>query len=555
MTRSSSRKRAAAMHTHARLYEILDRDPALALAEARAIRASPDLSEINVKAIRAAIFVDAGSQLGDAAVVAEGVELLRTIDTVTSPQVAYNLANGVAALSALNGAQSLGQLDTAEERQEAKVLFQYAAEKCEDPSIKSSSLTNQANLLKDSYRWVEAYDRYAAALEHDPSNAIALSGIGSLLRWRMKGRTDKEGPLRRAAVRYMLRAHEHKDRAHKYAGPSGVARIEELMREFRITATDKVPRAEARPASPFAEFVRRHRLALCLEPESAGASAGRWDHLAIDSVSESATADWRVPTVFASWNVLKSDFLTARWLAYTASAGDLPVPDTGFYSDTLDYANYGMRSSTLVLAQRAACDVLDKIAVAASDYLQLPGKQIYFGSRWHLCDTKNRWQLAKPLKWQPKIEAEIKAGNSSLIALSELAYDYSRGHLHPKKKARNAATHGLVVLHDMLIDGRSRVSTSIERHREVDFGRVVVESLQIARAALMYFREVVAAREARMHQRRSGIAIPMMVPSHHWVRGEDSGPLSRRPASRNTRGNNRTRAKGHGEPSEPSKDR
>jgi hypothetical protein len=50
---------------------------------------------VNVKAIRAAIFIDAGSQLGDAHLVTEAVDLLREIDAPTLPQFAYNLANGL----------------------------------------------------------------------------------------------------------------------------------------------------------------------------------------------------------------------------------------------------------------------------------------------------------------------------------------------------------------------------------------------------------------------------------------------------------------------------
>lgn len=517
------RERLTASAEHARLYSVLDQDAARAVAEARELAPGPDLRDVNVRAIRAAIFIDAGCQLSDASLVAEAVQLLREMDLASSPQFAYNLANGLAALAKLTGKVELGQLDTASPRQEARALFHYAAENSSEPSIKSSSLTNQANLLKDSYRWVEAYDGYVSALQQDPANAIALSGISSLLRWRMKGLVDEEGPLRRVAVRYLLRAHAHLDGAHRYAGPKGVARVEELMREFDVSSDTPQPDAEAPPASPYADFVRRHRLALCLEPETIGATLGRWDHLAIRSVSEPIDADSRIPTVFTSWNVLKSDFLAARWLAH-ASMNGYP-PETGFYSDTLDYANYGTRYSGLVLAQKAAFDVLDKIAVATTDYLKLPGnpKPVYFGTRWHLPHPKQRGRLLMPLQWQAEIAAEIAEGNSSLIALAELAYDYATGYLRAKKNIRNSGTHGLIVLHDMMIDGHSRPSAIIERYSQDEFERLLVESLQIARAGLMYFREVVSFRESRHRLNRSRPALPLVVPSHHWIRGEDPG--------------------------------
>ena len=129
------------------------------------------------------------------------------------------------------------------------------------------------------------------------------------------------------------------------------------------------------------------------------------------------------------------------------------LPETGFYSDTLDYANYGTRYSGLVLAQKAAFDVLDKIAVAATDYLKLSGnpQHVLFGTRWHVPDPKRRGQLLMPLQWQPEVAAEITAGNSSLIALAELAHDYASGYLRAKKEIRNSATHRLIVLHDITL--------------------------------------------------------------------------------------------------------
>lgn len=124
--------------------------------------------------------------------------------------------------------------------------------------MKSAALTNQANLLKDSFRWVEAYDAYAAALKHDPTNAVALSGISNIIRWRMKGRVHVDGPLQRTAVRYLLRAYESRARAGHYAGRRGVRRVEKLMEEFKIDVNAERPRKEGanfplwsvRPVSP-----------------------------------------------------------------------------------------------------------------------------------------------------------------------------------------------------------------------------------------------------------------------------------------------------------------
>lgn len=78
------------------------------------------------------------------------------------------------------------------------------------------------------------------------------------------------------------------------------------------------------------------------------------------------------------------------------------------------------------MAQRFAIDILDRVAVAASEYLQLPGdsRSIYFWNRWH---RTNRGQLRSPRQWLPEVQAEIELGNTALITLSELAEDVSAG--------------------------------------------------------------------------------------------------------------------------------
>jgi hypothetical protein len=308
-----------------------------------------------------------------------------------------------------------------------------------------------------------------------------------------------------------------------YAGLQGVRRVEKLIRELEIDLKLEEPQEETPPESPYLAFVRKYRLALCLAPESAGADSARWDHLTIKSINEPAKSDWRVPTIFATWNILKSDFLAARWLAHTALNGE--IPETGLYADTLDDANYGVRYGALVLSQKAAIDVLDKIAVALTHYLNLPGnrKRIYFATRWHVMDARNGHKAAVPLQWQPEIEAEITSGNTDLFALSELGQDYATGPVHLKKEVRNSGTHRFVILHDILTEGHSRPSDVVERYSQQQFERTLLESLQIARAALLYFRGVISNRERRLRRLQTGITVPIEVPSHHSIGGRERG--------------------------------
>lgn len=516
---STKRLLAAIAAERERLYALLDSDPSAAISAARALRPRADLDVANVQILQAMVFIEAGGQLNDAALVAEGTDVFGQPTLAGVPDSMYNRANGLAQLARLQGTGQAGRLDTTEQRREVRRLFRGAAEASEHPTIRSAALCNLANELRASYRWIEAYDTYAASVSADLANGIALSGIASLLKWRLRKQVDTEGPIRRAAIRYLLRARAQVAAARGYAGQAGVNRIEELLQEFRVDEAATLE-TESPAVSPYADFVRRHRLALCVDSEEIGSNVGRWDHLAIRSVSQPIELAMEAPVVFTAWNALKADFLAARWLAYTAI--ETPPTETGAYTDTLDYANYGIAQSLLIQAQKTASDVLDKVAGAANDYLQLGGNPhaVYFHTAWHLRDTGGR-QLTKPLKWLKAIEEEIAAGNNALIALTELAHDYHEGFLRSKKKARNAGTHRFLVLHDMWIEGRAAESKILDRHQQDAFERLTIESLQVARAALFYFQDIVSTRERRLALGHKGLVAPLALPSHHYIRGGD----------------------------------
>ncbi len=132
-----------------------------------------------------------------------------------------------------------------------------------------------------------------------------------------------------------------------------------------------------------------------------------------------------MPAIFAMFNVMKADYLVARELLFQGfqdlDGGGAPASDSGLYFDTLDYALYGVTPSRLVLAQRAALDLLDKIAVALNEHLSvgLKAKKVNFLEFWR----------AKPNEptWRPALAEAIRGGNNALIALSEIAADLTDG--------------------------------------------------------------------------------------------------------------------------------
>jgi LA2681-like HEPN len=293
------------------------------------------------------------------------------------------------------------------------------------------------------------------------------------------------------------------------------ARMEVAQFKYSIgkAGTRYASRPRKRPRG-YAGFVWEHRLALSYAMEMFNPARRFWDDLGLISISE--PMDERgisVPPVFAMWNSLKADYAAARWLALRATE---EMDETANYQDTLDYANYGVNQSVAVLAQRAAIDVLDKIAGFASEYLGLQGDahRVYFASRWHTPSKQKNgaWE------WQPGVAAEISAGNPGVLALGDLASDVAGdGYLSSHRLLRHTGTHRFVVLHDML-PHTPRPSPFIEHHRQFDFERTTVKTLQMCRAALTYAREMVLWRERRSSA-DGKLGAPMYAPPHHEIRG------------------------------------
>jgi hypothetical protein len=187
------------------------------------------------------------------------------------------------------------------------------------------------------------------------------------------------------------------------------------------------------------------------------------------------------------------------------------------YADTLDYATYGVQKSMLTLAQRACIDVLDKVAVATTEYFRIPvgTNSIYFSNRWFAAQKPGQ-----PPQWNQALRAHVEQGNTALIALSELSLDVNKGgSLHQKKAFRHSSTHRFTVLHDLGCNP-SRESVHVEHSGLEEFTAVLIESLQLARAAILYFVEMIAINESN-NSAAQGLVMPIEVPSHHHIRGED----------------------------------
>lgn len=497
-----------------RLQSLMDDDPAKAIEEARSLPSDAPVKGLLYTSLKAAVLIDAGSSGKDKQAIEEGVALLRSLlsESPKDASLHYNLGNGLAALAEqYSSTTNTWYLDTADIRREARDRLQKAISARDNAPVRSTAFTNLGNALLRAHRWVEAYDAYSSALKDDGTNSVASAGAARVLLRCSDRRIGNKSVLLSVAARHLKTANVQPGRITELAGKRAQ---EELTPLLQMELPNGNP-PDLSAASDYEKFVARHRLALSPTIEGLDCSLKRWDSLRFESIAEPIGSASGVPPLFAMLNVMKSDFLAARHLAHQALTAKFP--DSGFYADTLDYAVYGIVPSLLSLAQRACIDVLDKIAAATTEYFAIPGnvKVVYFWSRWF-----DDPRAEPPLVWHPSLRPHIDNGNTAIIALADISFDINEdGFLVRKKAFRHSSTHRFTVLHDMGCRP-SRESAQIEHCEIAEFKDQLIESLQLARAAVLYFVEMVSIAE-KTRAAGTGKIGTITVPSHHHIRGED----------------------------------
>lgn len=499
------------------LCSLVDVDPALAVQQAREINLDrPD--RVNWMSLRAATLVNAGASLKRQDAIDEGVELYRELhDLYPTADVTYNLANGLVEAANCGSADSEWvdhQEHTRAHRAEARRHYWRVVQDVDaDLELRTQAWTNIANLFAKTYRLSEAHDARLSALSVDPTNGVAAFCAALDLMWLFK-RGGCSELTHMEAVTLARLALRNKERIVQYAGSRVAAKIEALAGEL----SDPPSRPEH--IDPFIRWVEEERLTLAPTVELVDPSLGKIDWLTLPGILERETdMGGSPPPLFAMFNLLKSDFLLARDLAWRASDASV-WPRTGQFADTLDYAMYGPNISALMLAHRTALDLLDKVAVTANHYFELglAPQKVSFGRLWRdSADKKTGTPLAK------KVEVLIRAGVYALYGLAELAEDYdgNEGILRSQKDLRNAGTHRFVVLHDFGDPSRARQSPEVEHLNHSDFINETLGALRVARSAIQMLALAISQHEEILRKQTDGIIGTLLVHDHHWVRGED----------------------------------
>ncbi len=494
-----------------RLTALLDGNPGEAVKQAKCIliESPADLDLIELKA---AILVDGGASIYQQEAIEEGLELFRYLDRQipNSPQISYNLANAIAAVVGNPPRDQTWldhQEDTTKLRAEARRNFLNVANNSEiNIETRTTAFTNLGNQFSKSYRLGEAHDAWRAAMRITPEHGVAAASASQNLLWLyyQGGYSDltRDEGLILADI-----ARRNRESIAKSAGIHAWQKIAEF--------TDRlpVPRTRAGHTDPFTHWLEQERLTLSPIVELVDRKREKLDWLMLPGVIQKATTSTGVPPIFAMFNILKSDFILARDLAWR-STNEESWSRTGRFADTLDNAVYGSHVSALVLAHRSSLDILDKVAIVANYHFELgqSPEKVSFSKLW-----RNQNQKGDEKSIADKVAITIRAGVIALYGLVELADDYDResGILRQHKNLRNTGTHRFIVLHKLEEQTQNEQRSEIEHFGKDQFCREVVNALRIARSAIQMLALAISQHEGIRAKQLSGqigsITIPDLV--------------------------------------------
>lgn len=493
------------------LNKLLGKDPEAAVQLAKSINSNNS----NYISLRAGALIDGGTSTSNQTAVEEGVVLFRELQKKHPvPSVKYNLANGLAALVGMpehDSTWATHQESTRIQRAEIRQLYWDVGVSSEaDLELQTQALTNLANQFSNSYRLSEAHDIRLQALKIDPKNGVAAGLASENLMWLYKFGICSETTKLEA----MMLAKIAKDNPRKLKAYAGEQNAKAIL-GFADHLPD--PPARSKHRDPFIAWVEAERLTLSPTVELVDPSLGQIDWLTLPPIQaslEESRASATVPTIFAMFNTLKSDFLIARDIAWQV-VSNKSWHRTGSYADTLDYAVYGASISAATLAHRASLDILDKVAVVANHYFKLgqDPKQLNFSTIWRKKDKDNEFKL------RSDIQKIIDEYAPSLYGLVELSDDYQlkRGALSEQKNIRNASTHRFVVLHDTDVKCADNDVAEVKRYGLYEFNREVMTGLRLARSAIQMLALAIHQREAKLANENAGIVFTMDVPNYEHV--------------------------------------
>jgi hypothetical protein len=217
-------------------------------------------------------------------------------------------------------------------------------------------------------------------------------------------------------------------------------------------------------------------------------------------------AQQRMRTLQDATNALLRDYIAARYLAWMCLEPNAPAREhaaqlsqTASFYDTLTHGRWGVGTGLSVAALAAATNLLDKTANVTHLYLGTGRNPSHIYFRGFYLQPPKKGRPAEP---DAVIAGEVDAMNLGLLALCDLAGELERPTpLNELVSRRHAATHRAIAVHHMLLEDIDDDGW-LDRIESSELHDALMEQLGRARAALLYFADLVNYREHRNHRER-----------------------------------------------------
>ena len=451
------------------------------------------------------IFIDCGSVLKDIQLVEAGITLIEDLLKGNANQPSlyrgilhYNLSNGYAEIGALKRDSNSKDGELEAFQKQKQILQKVLLEKENLPDeLLSRAMSNYANLLDHLGRTVEAVDRYYDCLEIAPEHATAMGNCGSALQRLLNISPAYNDKILYEAWQLMKKANQHKDNLIRLSGRHMISHYKDSLKNFENYIESVIPGGCIGLEKRISEFEKAHewqpsstldklkkdRLLLTVNPQPSNCPSEYKDNIFLERIISATDESGQklFQALGHTFNHMKEDFATARYLYYQSQSQEpslLEVSTITSYVDTLDYADFGLRSGFLKSSLRLAADLLDKCAGFLNLYLDLqhPEDKVILNNVWY----KNR-----------QYKKGLLSSNQYLAALHDLNKDLYLGEYPASfRNLRNEATHKRLVLSWYGSLDKSDSSYSLK-----SFQTNVRFLLRMAKAAIIYVAGVVMIEE------------------------------------------------------------
>ena len=390
--------------------------------------------------------------------------------------------------------------------------------------------TNLGNLLNHIGRFVEAVEAWDDAIALVPrmgmangNRGIGLSYFGSQL--YDPGHSAMLGLAARDALRRALAPDAIVDSPGLEPAFASFQRYAEAIDQQLGALKDEDLRSRklfslgrSRAERAYRQWCLDHRLFLNPLNDLGADPIAAHDILNLPTlVEEGLGKDFGPPTAIRHFNVLKQEYVTARYALYEAmSARGVHFSDRGvLLYDTMDFPAFGFAVERAKLAFRAAYALLDKAAYFLNDYFQL-------GHGERQVSFRNLWFRPKGKDLHPRFDGTANWPLRGLFWLSKDMFDdafrsVTRPDARELYELRNHLEHKFVAVHDdILADmaaSRRQPSKGLYDIEFSDLTARALRQLKLSRAALIYLSLGVHAEERRRESERDPdrLTMPMMM--------------------------------------------